>query len=164
MDAPSGPSPVCCPSTWEQVDAAVSTFVGCFGRLWLVPWENWSSGPIIGGESRRVPGCNQLLRRPHPPLLWRGGAIERIQEQLMTGTHKFQNIRRIKIPKKPGSTDLTGAWLSLARGWRVHANASFVSPMHLWAQVPMGIANGCGSMLSGSVRSLRLSALRCSTC
>jgi hypothetical protein len=46
----------------------------------------------------------------------------------------------------------------------VHANA--ISQPHavvvLWAQVPMGIANGCGSMLSGSVRSLRLSALRCS--
>jgi hypothetical protein len=46
----------------------------------------------------------------------------------------------------------------------VHANA--ISQPHalvvLWAQVPMGIANGCGSMLSGSVRLLRLSALRCS--
>jgi hypothetical protein len=28
----------------------------------------------------------------------------------------------------------------------------------LWAQVPMGVANGCGSMLSGRVQSLRLSA------
>jgi hypothetical protein len=47
----------------------------------------------------------------------------------------------------------------------VHANA--ISQPHalvmLWAQVPMGIANGCGSMLSGSVPSLRLSALWCST-
>jgi hypothetical protein len=46
----------------------------------------------------------------------------------------------------------------------VHANA--ISQPHalvvLWAQAPIGIANGCGSMLSGSVRSLRLSALRCS--
>jgi hypothetical protein len=48
---PSGPSPVCCPSTTtqcshtESVDAAVTTFVGCCGRLlWpvalRVPWEN----------------------------------------------------------------------------------------------------------------------------
>jgi hypothetical protein len=46
----------------------------------------------------------------------------------------------------------------------VHANA--ISQTHalgvLWAQVLMGIANGCGSMLSESVQSLRLSALRCS--
>jgi hypothetical protein len=46
----------------------------------------------------------------------------------------------------------------------VHANA--ISQPHalvvLWAQVPMGIANGCGSMLSGIVRLLRLPALRCS--
>jgi hypothetical protein len=45
-------------------------------------------------------------------------------------------------------------------------NANTFSQPHalvvLWAQVPMEIANGCGSMLSGSVRSLRLSALRCS--
>jgi hypothetical protein len=27
-------------ATREQVDAAVTTFVGCFGRLWRVPWEN----------------------------------------------------------------------------------------------------------------------------
>jgi hypothetical protein len=27
-------------ATWEQVDSAVTTFVGCFGRLWRVPWEN----------------------------------------------------------------------------------------------------------------------------
>jgi hypothetical protein len=43
----------------------------------------------------------------------------------------------------------------------VHANA-FSQPHALvmfWAQVPMGTANGCGSMLSGSVRWLRLSAL-----
>jgi hypothetical protein len=32
----------------------------------------------------------------------------------------------------------------------------------LWAQVLMGIVNGCGSMLRGSVRALRLSTLRCS--
>jgi hypothetical protein len=46
----------------------------------------------------------------------------------------------------------------------VHTNAN--SQPHalvmLWAQVPMGMANGCGSMLSGSVRLLRLSAFRCS--
>jgi hypothetical protein len=24
----------------EQVDAAITTFIGCFGRLWRVPWEN----------------------------------------------------------------------------------------------------------------------------
>jgi hypothetical protein len=42
----------------------------------------------------------------------------------------------------------------------VHANA--ISQPYdlvvLWAPVPMGMANGCGSMLSGSVRLLRLSA------
>jgi hypothetical protein len=27
-------------ATREQVDAAVTTFIGCFGRLWRVPWEN----------------------------------------------------------------------------------------------------------------------------
>jgi hypothetical protein len=27
-------------ATREQVDAAVTTFVSCFGRLWRVPWEN----------------------------------------------------------------------------------------------------------------------------
>jgi hypothetical protein len=27
-------------ATREQVDAAVTSFVGCFGRLWRVPWEN----------------------------------------------------------------------------------------------------------------------------
>jgi hypothetical protein len=27
-------------ATREQVDAAVSPFIGCFGRLWHVPWEN----------------------------------------------------------------------------------------------------------------------------
>jgi hypothetical protein len=46
----------------------------------------------------------------------------------------------------------------------MHAKA--VSQRHalvvLWAQVPMGMANGCGSMLSGSVRLLRLSTFRCS--
>jgi hypothetical protein len=44
----------------------------------------------------------------------------------------------------------------------VHANA-FSQPLalvELWVQVPMEIVNGCGSMLSGSVRLLRLSALR----
>jgi hypothetical protein len=34
--------------------------------------------------------------------------------------------------------------------------------MALWAQVSIVIANGCGSMFSGIVRLLRLSALRCS--
>jgi hypothetical protein len=46
----------------------------------------------------------------------------------------------------------------------VHANA-FSQPhalVVLWAQVPMEIGNGCCSMLSGSVRSLMLSTLRCS--
>jgi hypothetical protein len=45
-------------------------------------------------------------------------------------------------------------------GVRVHANA--ISQPYalvvLWAQVPLGIATGCGCMLSGSVRSLRLFA------
>jgi hypothetical protein len=27
-------------ATREQVDAAVTTFVRCFGRFWRVPWEN----------------------------------------------------------------------------------------------------------------------------
>jgi hypothetical protein len=48
--------------------------------------------------------------------------------------------------------------------WLVHSNV-FSQPhvlVVLWAQVPMGNANSCGSMLSGSVRSLRLSALSCS--
>jgi hypothetical protein len=46
----------------------------------------------------------------------------------------------------------------------VHANT--ISQPHalavLWVQAPMGMANGCGSMLSGSVQLLRLYALRCS--
>jgi hypothetical protein len=46
----------------------------------------------------------------------------------------------------------------------MHANA--VNQPHayvvLWAQVPMGMANGCGCMLFGCVLSLRLSTLRCS--
>jgi hypothetical protein len=29
-----------CAATWDQMDAAVTTFIGCFGRLWRVPWEN----------------------------------------------------------------------------------------------------------------------------
>lgn len=32
--------------------------------------------------------------------------FKRIQVQLMNGTYEFQDIRRIHIPKKPGSTDL----------------------------------------------------------
>jgi hypothetical protein len=61
-----------------------------------------------------------------------------------------------------------GGLLALGCQWREGSwcmPTLFLSPMPmpmLWAQMPMEIANGCGSMLSGSVRSLRLSALRCS--
>jgi hypothetical protein len=46
----------------------------------------------------------------------------------------------------------------------MHANA--ISQPHalvvLWAQVPLETANGCSSILSRSVQSVRLSAIRCS--
>jgi hypothetical protein len=61
-----------------------------------------------------------------------------------------------------GARRFSGVWLSMARGRLMHANA-FSQPhalVVLWAQVTMGTANGCGSMLSGSGRSLRLSPLR----
>jgi hypothetical protein len=57
-------------------------------------------------------------------------------------------------------------WLSREQCNNVTMHANAISQPHalvvLGAQVPMGIASGWGSMLSGSVRSLRLSALRCS--
>jgi hypothetical protein len=82
-------------ATREQVDAAVTTFIGCFGRLWRVPREN---------------GYKEVFLRLAVNGVRAAGACQ----------HFFSP----------------------------HALVVF------WAQVPMEIANGCGSMLSGSVRSL----------
>jgi hypothetical protein len=84
-------------ATREQVDVAVTSFVGCFGRLWRVPWENrykevfWS---LAVNGVRAAGACQRRWPNNEPHAL-----------------------------------------------------------VVLWAQVPMGTASTCGSMLSGSVRS-----------
>jgi hypothetical protein len=53
----------------EQVDAAVSTFVSCFGRLWRVPWENgykevfWRLAVI---NVRAAGACQSYFSTPCP--------------------------------------------------------------------------------------------------
>jgi hypothetical protein len=56
-------------ATREQVDVAVTTFVGCFGRLWRVPWENgynevfWS---LAVNGVRAAGACQRYFPAPCP--------------------------------------------------------------------------------------------------
>jgi hypothetical protein len=81
------------------------------------------------------------------------------------GCHRLRRLLRPVVARpvypRMGTRGSSGALLSMAAsGWCMPTQ--FLIPMPMWCCVPMGIVNGCGSMLSGSVRSLRLSALRCS--
>jgi hypothetical protein len=56
-------------ATGEQVDAAVTTFVGCFGRLWRVPWDNgykevfWR---LVVNGVRAAGACQRYCSAPCP--------------------------------------------------------------------------------------------------
>jgi hypothetical protein len=56
-------------ATREQVDAAVTTFVGCFGRLWRVPWENGYKEVFLSlavNGVRAAGACQRYFSAPCP--------------------------------------------------------------------------------------------------
>jgi hypothetical protein len=65
-------------ATREQVDAVVTTFVGCFGRLWRVPWENgykevfWR---LVVNGVRAAGACQRYFSAPCPCGVVGSGAL-----------------------------------------------------------------------------------------
>jgi hypothetical protein len=54
-------------ATREQVDAAVTYFIGCFGRLWRVPWENGHKevfGRLAVNGVRAAGACQRFFSAP----------------------------------------------------------------------------------------------------
>jgi hypothetical protein len=115
--------------------------------------------------ARHHPGLGWGRRRGHPCS---AVTAARLQPCSHTGAggHGCHHLRRLFWPvvARPVGEWVQRGLLAFGYQWRKGGwcmPTLFLTPCPyvVVAQVPVGMANGCGSMLSGSVRLLRLSTL-----
>jgi hypothetical protein len=106
-------------ATREQVDPAVATFVGCFGRLWRVPWENGYKEAVwclaVNGV-RAAGACQRYFSAPCPCGVVASGAHEDCKRLLQ---HAFWECVSAQAGRTQVQRGLGGALLQQWHLWLV---------------------------------------------
>jgi DNA-binding transcriptional LysR family regulator len=120
------------------VDAAVTTFVGCFGRLCRVPWENWYKEVLwrLAVNGVRAAGACQRYFSATCPSGVVGpdahGDCERLRQ------HAFWECAIAQAVRTQVQRGLGGA---LIPQWHAHAQSHRCAPV---AGRPASCLAGCG--------------------